>query len=175
MSPCRSTRKQNVFLMLLFGFLFLTTVTALPWYAMRFGISRSEWLLFFFYVASTGLSVTVGYHRLFAHRSFQARSVITFLNLFFGAAALEESALRWSSLHRDHHRYVDTERDPYNIKQGFWHAHIGWMLFWRNVPDYNNVKDLRATTLRRNAPRRCPVMAPITRGSNTPVPIAHTG
>ena len=142
MSSDRMTCKPNVINIVFLGSLLLLTCTALPWYVMRVGISPSEWLLFFGFVITTGFSVTVGYHRLFAHRSFQASPSVTFLALFFGSAAFEQSALVWSSQHRDHHRYVDTDRDPYNITRGFWYAHIGWMLFRRGRPMSANVKDL---------------------------------
>jgi stearoyl-CoA desaturase (delta-9 desaturase) len=48
----------------------------------------------------------------------------------------------WASLHRDHHRYVDTDTDPYSIKKGFWHAHIGWIFFWKHESTFENSKDL---------------------------------
>ncbi|MBI3319936.1 MAG: fatty acid desaturase [Candidatus Omnitrophica bacterium] len=147
MSSARAIQQPNWPNIVLFVGLLLVTCTILPWYAMHVGLSRAEWLLFWSFVAATGLSITVGYHRLFAHRAFQAHPLVTWLCLFFGAAAFEQSAYLWSSLHRDHHRYVDTERDPYNIKQGFWHAHWGWILFWRYEPDYTNVKDLQANAL----------------------------
>ncbi|MCE7902604.1 MAG: acyl-CoA desaturase [Gammaproteobacteria bacterium PRO9] len=51
-------------------------------------------------------------------------------------------ALEWVSQHRDHHRYVDTDRDPYSIKKGFFYAHLGWMIFWKHDTDYDNVTDL---------------------------------
>jgi len=140
-------RQLNLTNLLFFGILLLLALTALPWYAVRVGLSRAEWSLFLAFAILTGLSITVGYHRLFAHRSFQPHPLVTFLNLFFGAAAFEQSALWWSSLHRDHHRYVDTDQDPYDIKKGFWHAHWGWLLFWRSEPDYGNVKDLQADAL----------------------------
>ena len=127
------------------AFFAVTTAVALiggPWYVHRYGISLGEGVLALFFVLVTGLSITVGYHRLFAHNTFKANKFVQFLALFFGAAAFEQSALTWSSGHRDHHRYVDTERDPYSIKKGFWYAHIGWMTLWKQQPDYNNVKDL---------------------------------
>ncbi len=127
------------------AFFAATTAVALvggPWYAHRFGVSLSEVLLTLFFIASTGLAITVGYHRFFAHATFKANKFVQFLALFFGAAAFEQSALTWSSGHRDHHRYVDTDLDPYSIKKGFWYAHIGWMTLWQQKPDYNNVKDL---------------------------------
>ena len=52
---------------------------------------------------ATGMSITMGYHRLFAHRTFKASPIVRFLLLFFGAATFEESALKWSSQHRQHH------------------------------------------------------------------------
>ncbi len=135
-------RKNDTTNILFFTFTTLTAVIGIPWYVMTQGVSTAEWLLTFFFVAATGLSITVGYHRLFAHRAFQAHPIVNFLCLFFGAASFEQSALEWTSQHRDHHRYVDTPKDPYNIKQGFWYAHIGWILFWEYPTDYSNVKDL---------------------------------
>ena len=52
------------------AFFAVTTVGALvgaPLYIHRFGVSLSEILLFLFFVAATGMSITVGYHRLYAH------------------------------------------------------------------------------------------------------------
>ena len=64
--------------------------------------------------------------------------------LFFGAAAFQNSALCWASDHRNHHKYVDTDLDPYNIKRGFWFAHIGWVfLNLNNNTDHRNVTDLK--------------------------------
>ena len=147
MSPCRSFRQVNVTNLLFFSGITLLAVVGLPWYWVRVGISRWEWVLFGWFVFVTGLSITIGYHRLFAHRAFGAGRLLTFLGLFFGAAAFEQSALMWASQHRDHHRFVDTPLDPYNIKQGFWHAHMGWMVFWRQETDYSNVRDLEADPL----------------------------
>lgn len=114
----------------------------MPWYVHRYGVSLHEILLTLFFILATGLGITVGYHRYFAHATFKTHPVIEFLILFFGAAAFEQSALTWSSGHRDHHRYVDTDLDPYSIKKGFWYAHIGWMTLWKQAPDYRNAKDL---------------------------------
>jgi stearoyl-CoA desaturase (delta-9 desaturase) len=50
------------------------------------------------------------------------------LLLLMGASAVEGSCRWWSRGHRAHHRYVDTDKDPYAVVKGFWHAHIGWML-----------------------------------------------
>ncbi len=138
------------------SFFIVTTLVAVigtPLYIQRYGLSLPQILLFLFYVGATGLSITVGYHRLYSHSTFKANPLIHFLVLFFGAAAFEQSALTWSSGHRDHHRYVDTDKDPYSIKKGFWYAHIGWMTLWQQQPDYNNSKDLMKNGLLMNQHR----------------------
>lgn len=76
-----------------------------------------------------GLSITGGYHRLFAHAAYRGRAALRLFYLFFGAASVQNSALQWVSDHRRHHRRTDSDDDPYNIKRGFWWAHIGWVLF----------------------------------------------
>jgi stearoyl-CoA desaturase (delta-9 desaturase) len=78
--------------------------------------------------AFCGLSITGGYHRLFSHPTYKAAWPIRLFYLVFGAASVQNSALKWSDDHRRHHRHVDEEEDPYNINQGFWWAHIGWVL-----------------------------------------------
>ncbi len=74
-----------------------------------------------------GMSITGGYHRLFAHKSYEAAWPLRAFYLFFGAASVQNSALKWSGDHRQHHAYTDHDFDPYNIKRGFWWAHILWI------------------------------------------------
>ena len=130
-----------------FVFLHAVALIGTPVYVDRHGVTGPELALFAFFLVATGLSTTIGYHRLFAHGAFQASPVVRFLLLFFGAATFEESALKWSSQHRQHHMFSDTERDPYGVNKGFWHAHIGWILFWRHRTNYGNVRDLRRSRL----------------------------
>jgi len=96
-----------------------------------------------------GFSITAGYHRLFAHRSYEARPLVRALYLFFGAAAIQNSALNWCGDHRRHHARTDTPQDPYNIRRGFWWAHIGWVL--NECADRSNggLPDLRRDPLVR--------------------------
>jgi len=113
---------------------FITTVTAVPLYIMRHGVDAFQLGLFLFFFISTGLSITLGYHRLFSHLTFHASWPVKVFTLLFGAAAFEGSALGWSADHRRHHKFVDHDDDPYDISKGFFHAHIGWLLF-RTGPD----------------------------------------
>ncbi len=124
------------------------TVTAVPVYLWNFGLDRFQFFLFAGFCIATGLSITLGYHRLFAHLAFRALWPVKFLTLFFGAAAFENAALNWVSDHRRHHKHVDGEEDPYDISQGFWYAHIGWILFKLDPePPLDNVADLRKDRL----------------------------
>ncbi len=113
---------------------FVLTLTAVPAYIWHFGLDGFQISLFLVFFISTGLSITLGYHRLFSHLTFEAAWPVKLYTLLFGAAAFEGSALEWCADHRRHHKFVDHDEDPYDISKGFWHAHIGWLLF-RTGPD----------------------------------------
>ncbi|KAH9852508.1 delta 9-fatty acid desaturase protein [Lenzites betulinus] len=81
-----------------------------------------------FYYFFTGLGITAGYHRLWAHRAYNASKPLEYFLAFAGAGAVEGSIKWWSRGHRVHHRYTDTALDPYNARDGFLWSHIGWML-----------------------------------------------
>ncbi|KAH3673353.1 hypothetical protein WICMUC_003713 [Wickerhamomyces mucosus] len=76
----------------------------------------------------SGMSITLGYHRLWAHKAYDAKLPVRIFCALFGAAAVEGSIKWWGHSHRVHHRYTDTPRDPYDARRGFWYSHIGWML-----------------------------------------------
>ena len=95
------------------------------------------------------LTLSAGYHRLFAHPTYRASGFLRFLFLMFGAGSAQASALLWASDHRVHHARLDEEEDPYNIRKGFWWAHMGWLLYRAPTPDFENVKDLNADPLVR--------------------------
>jgi len=126
------------------------TLTVVPWYLWRYGADAFQIGMFLFFFIATGLSITLGYHRLYAHKAFEARWPVRLLTLIFGAAAFENEALNWVSDHRRHHKNVDSDDDPYDISKGFWHAHIGWILFkLEPEPPLDNVADLRKDPLVR--------------------------
>lgn len=98
--------------------------------------------------ALCGLSITGGYHRLFAHGSYRAAWPLRLVYLLFGAGAAQNSALKWSADHRVHHAHTDEERDPYNIRRGFWWAHIGWIFVKSDKRDHDAlVRDLASDPL----------------------------
>lgn len=79
------------------------------------------------FAALANLGITGGYHRLFAHKSYEAHRMVEIAYLIIGGAAWQGSALKWASDHRRHHTFEDTDGDPYAITKGFWHAHMGWL------------------------------------------------
>jgi stearoyl-CoA desaturase (delta-9 desaturase) len=93
--------------------------------------------------AAVGLSICAGYHRFFSHKSYEASTGVQIFYAIFGAMAAQNSILWWSSSHRIHHQYVDRDWDPYNIKRGFWWAHILWIFYRHPAPDAeSNAADL---------------------------------
>lgn len=89
-----------------------------------------------------GLSITAGYHRLFSHRAYSAHPVYEWAVLLGSTMAFQWTALSWSHDHRLHHKYVDTDKDPYSIKKGFWYAHMLWMLSYQQQFQEKLVPDL---------------------------------
>ncbi len=101
--------------------------------------------------ALTMVGITMGYHRLFTHRSFKCAAPITVLLGILGCMAAQGPILFWAACHRRHHQFSDQECDPHSPHgfgigfrgaiRGWWHAHTGWMLshkpenYRRLVPD----------------------------------------
>src|SRR5688572_6105393 len=146
-------------------------VTVFPWYAAKFGFDTFEWVSFAVLWAFNGMSITAGYHRLWAHRSYEASKPVQIFYMLFGAMALQNSILVWASMHRVHHRHVDdVDQDPYSAKRGLWFSHIGWML--RNHPsgavDFRNAKDLEANPIVRFQHK---YYLPLAIGMNVGVPL----
>jgi stearoyl-CoA desaturase (delta-9 desaturase) len=97
----------------------------------------------------TGWGITAGYHRLWSHKSYDATLPVRLFLAFFGAGAFEGSIKWWCRNHRAHHRYVDTDKDPYNARRGFFYSHLGWMLIKQNPDDIGRVdiRDLSSSKL----------------------------
>jgi stearoyl-CoA desaturase (delta-9 desaturase) len=108
-------------------------IAGLVWWLASGRFHPATLVLALVMAVATGLGITAGYHRLFAHRSYRAVWPVRLGALLFGGAAMEESALKWSWDHRRHHRYVDGDGDPYDISRGFWHAHFLWMFHRREL------------------------------------------
>src|SRR6185436_13589096 len=107
----------------------------------------------------TGLGITVGFHRLFTHKSFEAGPFLTAVLGILGSMAVEGSILHWVSIHRRHHQHSDRAEDPHSPNthgtglratlRGIYHAHVGWC-FDPNPDDMDRyVPDLKADAVVR--------------------------
>jgi stearoyl-CoA desaturase (Delta-9 desaturase) len=128
------------------AFLTLTPVigivgTAL--YTIQVGFSLWMPMLTLVLYLLVGLAVTAGYHRHFSHKTYECHPAVQVFYAVFGAMAVQNSIAAWSAGHRRHHQHVDDDWDPYNIRRGFWWAHILW-IFVKNPAskDRTNVPDL---------------------------------
>jgi stearoyl-CoA desaturase (Delta-9 desaturase) len=129
-------------------FLILTPIIAvsfLVYQIMSHQFHMGTLALAIVYTYVTGVAITAGYHRLFSHRAYKANRWVRLVFALLGSANFEGSVLEWCTDHRNHHLYTDTDRDPYSIKKGFWHAHMGWLFVLdEKKRDYSNVDDLAA-------------------------------
>jgi len=99
------------------------------------------WSVVFYFI--TGLGITAGYHRLWAHRSYNASKPLEYALAIAGAGAVQGSIKWWCRGHRAHHRYTDTDLDPYGAHHGLVWSHIGWMIVKpRRRPGNADVSDL---------------------------------
>ena len=80
-----------------------------------------------FYLWHT-LGITIGYHRLLAHRSFKCGKTVEYFFVLAGYLAFESSPICWIAIHREHHRNADRSHGPHSPEAGWWDAYIGWML-----------------------------------------------
>ncbi|PSO88077.1 MAG: acyl-CoA desaturase [Cyanobacteria bacterium SW_8_48_13] len=80
------------------------------------------------YWVTGGLGITLGYHRLVTHRSFQTPKWLEYFLVLCGTLAAQGGPIRWIGTHRQHHVHSDNEPDPHDSNQGFWWSHMGWML-----------------------------------------------
>src|SRR5690554_2589117 len=131
---------------ILFSSTLLIALIAVPWYGFTQGFTALGWTAFILILGANGLSITAGYHRLWAHNTYKAHWSLRLFFALFGAAATQNSILVWASGHRRHHRHVDdVDTDPYSAKRGLWFSHMGWMLrdYPSSAEDFSNVNDLK--------------------------------
>ncbi|XP_028032441.1 acyl-CoA Delta(11) desaturase-like [Bombyx mandarina] len=88
---------------------------------------RTSIFAIFLYLCS-GLGITAGAHRLWAHKSYKARLPLRILLTIFNTIAFQDAVVDWARDHRMHHKYSETDADPHNATRGFFFSHIGWLL-----------------------------------------------
>ncbi|HEY9755225.1 MAG TPA: acyl-CoA desaturase [Oculatellaceae cyanobacterium] len=83
-------------------------------------------LLFLFFYLLHGLGITIGYHRLLSHRSFASNKFVEYFWVSLGYLAFQGPPIWWATMHRAHHRYVDTPLDPHSPRHDLKNAYFGW-------------------------------------------------
>jgi stearoyl-CoA desaturase (Delta-9 desaturase) len=126
---------------------FLATIAAigLLWNEL---VSATDLAIMAVMYAITALGITVGYHRLLTHRSFQTSPALEYAFAVLGSMAVQGPVIAWVADHRKHHAHTDVEGDPHSphvghgdgvlgVLRGLWHAHAGWLLVEQGRADWH--------------------------------------
>ncbi|HEX3682165.1 MAG TPA: fatty acid desaturase [Bryobacteraceae bacterium] len=97
--------------------------------ALFFFTWRSFAVAVFLYWMLTCLGISMGYHRLLTHRSYQIPKALEYLFAVCGTLTLEGGPITWVATHRIHHQSSDQNGDPHTPRDGAWWSHVGWLLF----------------------------------------------
>jgi stearoyl-CoA desaturase (delta-9 desaturase) len=95
----------------------------------------------------TAVGITVGFHRLLTHRSFQTSKRLEYTFAVLGSMAVQGPVISWVADHRKHHAHTDEEGDPHSphvghaggvrgVLSGLWHAHSGWLMSTQGRADW---------------------------------------
>ena len=95
----------------------------------------------------TAVGITVGFHRLLTHRSFQTSKPLEYMFAVLGSMAVQGPVISWVADHRKHHAHTDEEGDPHSphvghdgglrgMLAGLWHAHAGWLMSTQGRADW---------------------------------------
>lgn len=152
-----TTRAEQVITAAIVAVPFLVLVFGVIWFWGE-GIHMRDLILAVTLYLLVGHGVTVGFHRLLAHKSFHARRGVKLALVAAGSMAFEGGPIGWVADHRRHHVFSDQPNDPHSPHRygsgamaqlrGLWHAHIGWLLkhartsWTRHAPDLLADRDL---------------------------------
>jgi len=149
------SRKEQVALALFIAVPFLALIAAIP-------VAWGGWLSWLdiaigavMYVVTT-LGVTVGYHRLFTHKSFKPNRAVKIGLAIVGSMAIQGPVVRWVADHRKHHKFSDRDGDPHSpwkygttigaLTKGLFHAHMMWLFDPEQTPQRKYAPDLMKDT-----------------------------
>ena len=149
--PETQSFKERFALALFIVFPFLAIVAAVPvawggwlgWHDVVIAVSM---------YAVTGHGITVGFHRLFTHKSFKPNRAVKITLAIAGSMAIQGSVTRWVADHRKHHKFSDREGDPHSpwrygdtipaLMKGLFYAHMGWLFDQDQTPQRQYAPDL---------------------------------
>jgi stearoyl-CoA desaturase (Delta-9 desaturase) len=122
----------------------------------------------------TAAGITVGFHRLLTHRSFQTSKPLEYLFAALGSMAVQGPVIAWVADHRKHHAHTDEEGDPHSphvghgqgvrgVLSGLWHAHTGWLFSSQGRADWKRyAADLYEDRGMRTISRLFPLLVALT-------------
>jgi stearoyl-CoA desaturase (delta-9 desaturase) len=140
-----------VALALFIGLPFLALLAAIP-VAWGGWLGWHDLIIAAFMYAVTGHGVTVGYHRLFTHKSFKPNRPVKVVLALFGSMAIQGPVVRWVADHRKHHKFSDRDGDPHSpwrygntipaLSKGLLYAHTMWLFDAEQTPQRQYAPDL---------------------------------
>ena len=125
---------------------FLATIAAIVLFWNRL-VSPVDLVIAAVMYLLTAIGITVGYHRLLTHRSFQTSKGLEYAFAIFGSMAVQGPVIAWVADHRKHHAHTDADGDPHSphvgrdggvrgVLSGLWHAHAGWLMSTQGRADW---------------------------------------
>uniref|UniRef100_A0A6B2L7C9 Cytochrome b5 heme-binding domain-containing protein n=1 Tax=Arcella intermedia TaxID=1963864 RepID=A0A6B2L7C9_9EUKA len=109
--------------LLLVSLIHFLTVVGFVWFPISWQGLKYALVMYFY----SGFGITVGYHRLWSHRTYKGNWLWRLFWAIGGTSSLQGSIRWWCRLHRLHHSFPDTEVDPYGPNKGFWYSHVLWI------------------------------------------------
>ena len=138
----------------------LAALFVAPVWVLSYGVTLADLVSLVVWYVVAAFGVTIGYHRLLTHQSFETGRVMRALLVACGSIALQGPAIRWVADHRRHHAFSDREGDPHSPHTGggFLHAHVGWLFAPTRTSARRYVPDLLADPIVRAIDRHYGVM-----------------
>jgi stearoyl-CoA desaturase (delta-9 desaturase) len=143
---------------------------AAAWSLWGTGLSAVDASIFITMYLITGFGITVGFHRLFTHQSFESKRWVRHALAIAGSMAIQGPVIRWVADHRRHHAFSDQPGDPHSphldegpgirgVLKGLWHAHLGWFFDEEQTSAKRWAPDLVKDPAMRTIDRLFPVWA----------------
>jgi stearoyl-CoA desaturase (Delta-9 desaturase) len=143
-------------------------LAAAVWLAWGHGVGLTDIALALAFYLVTGLGVTVGFHRLFTHRSFTAAPALRIAVAVAGSMSFEGDVTGWVATHRRHHAFADRPGDPHSPYRygtsvtgqlrGLAHAHMGWLMHEDPTPKERYAPDMLADPALRKVTAAFPAL-----------------
>nr|ACT76157.1 desaturase [Drosophila takahashii] len=117
-------------------------------------LAEASWTTFLVFppaLLMTILGISTGAHRLWAHRTFKASTPLKLILLFLNTLAFQDAVYYWARDHRVHHKYTETDADPYNSQRGWFFSHIGWLCCRKHPEVVEKGKQIDLSDLEQDA------------------------